>query len=615
MLAEAPQQPNELESCALAYATRGFFVFPTHDLSSGACSCGQACPSPGKHPRTPYGFKDATTDAVTIKAWWRLWPNANIAIDCGRSGLVVVDVDVKNGKQGAATMRWFLDREEYGFRTTWLVGTPSGGFHFYFSGHVRKFQNRQYPGIDFQGAGSYVLAPPSVGALGHPYHVIQNAPIAAFPAALAATPRADGATIAFGETRAWEGPERPAIPYGEHRGALLSFTWHLRSIYGLTPEAGLPLAKAFLGALEGYNPSDPFTDHDILAMLRKVKPNVAAAPVGTGAALDPIVDATEVLANAPPPRQIVVPGLLVRGELHVFYGPDAVGKTSLVSYLLALVTRQQRDVLVFVNEDSPRDFAIKFALAGGDINRLKLYVAGRSMREFLLPKCRADLEAMLNSRAWGCVYFDSVNDLKSTDFRLNAADEARKLYEPLSTLAQAYDTAIVCTAHTNARDVLEGARQIRAKARVVARVERPNFEPETDGDTISFANLQYDPLWTAIVVTEKFSRGKPGAMYAFSFEERPSRDPQNGKYDYEIQPDGSQTIKMQYVCERHERLAETQRHIAPRIQPKIDLESRVYDVVRTCSGWPANDIYKQIGGDRNKVLALIKKAQSELGQV
>src|SRR5665213_2957379 len=101
MLAEV-SAPNTLLDAARSYAAAGFYVFPTHDLSAGACSCGQTCASPGKHPRTPHGFQDATLDPVTIAAWWKRWPTANVAIDCGRSGLVVVDVDIKNGAQGEA---------------------------------------------------------------------------------------------------------------------------------------------------------------------------------------------------------------------------------------------------------------------------------------------------------------------------------------------------------------------------------------------------------------------------------------------------------------------------------------------------------------------------------
>jgi Bifunctional DNA primase/polymerase, N-terminal len=84
---------------ALVYATRGWPVLPLHSVHNGECTCGAAnCQSPGKHPRTANGIKDATTDLEQIKQWWTYWPEANIGIATGAaSGLLVVDVDPRNG--------------------------------------------------------------------------------------------------------------------------------------------------------------------------------------------------------------------------------------------------------------------------------------------------------------------------------------------------------------------------------------------------------------------------------------------------------------------------------------------------------------------------------------
>lgn len=58
---------------ALDYATKGWAVIPLYPINQkGYCSCGMAknCESPGKHPRTKNGLKDATTDIEQIKKWW-----------------------------------------------------------------------------------------------------------------------------------------------------------------------------------------------------------------------------------------------------------------------------------------------------------------------------------------------------------------------------------------------------------------------------------------------------------------------------------------------------------------------------------------------------------------
>ncbi len=92
---------NPLLAAALAYALRGWAVFPLHSIIDGKCSCGKACGSHGKHPRTPNGLKDATVIEETISRWWQRWPGANIGLLTGaRSGFWVLDVDAGADKPG-----------------------------------------------------------------------------------------------------------------------------------------------------------------------------------------------------------------------------------------------------------------------------------------------------------------------------------------------------------------------------------------------------------------------------------------------------------------------------------------------------------------------------------
>ena len=64
---------------AIAYAKHGWHVFPCHEVREGRCSCGDlGCNSPGKHPRTENGLKNATRDPDTIRD--RATPR--IRVDC-----------------------------------------------------------------------------------------------------------------------------------------------------------------------------------------------------------------------------------------------------------------------------------------------------------------------------------------------------------------------------------------------------------------------------------------------------------------------------------------------------------------------------------------------------
>lgn len=139
---------------ALKLAELGFYIFPVEENS--------------KLPLLPWR-KNSSRNPETIKNWWKCphtgWlQNHNIGIDTGKSGVLVVDIDRKQGKQGERS------REElelyHGFGAPLIVDTPSGGLHYYYRA-TQLFRNTQgdkggiAPGIDTRGDGGYVLAPGS----------------------------------------------------------------------------------------------------------------------------------------------------------------------------------------------------------------------------------------------------------------------------------------------------------------------------------------------------------------------------------------------------------------------------------------------------------------------
>ncbi len=105
-----------------------------------------------------------------VEAWLAKHPDSNWGIDAGKSGLLIVDVDTKQGKQGAASFEE-LDLV-HGMPPTFTVKTPSGGFHHYYQGSSRN-RIGMMPGIDIRAAGGYVVAPGSTIA-GVPYEIISD---------------------------------------------------------------------------------------------------------------------------------------------------------------------------------------------------------------------------------------------------------------------------------------------------------------------------------------------------------------------------------------------------------------------------------------------------------
>lgn len=172
-------------NAALRYAEAGWPVLPLHRPINEGCSCGKkACPSPGKHPRTRNGVKDATTDPETIKQWWSQWPEANVGIATGRvSDLVVVDVD--EGKGGAESLENL--QKLYGTLPPTREVRTGAGRHLYYrySAAGKKLLNAVglggFEGIDLRTDGGYVVAPFSQHANGTFYHWLNEDDLAPLP--------------------------------------------------------------------------------------------------------------------------------------------------------------------------------------------------------------------------------------------------------------------------------------------------------------------------------------------------------------------------------------------------------------------------------------------------
>ena len=163
---------------ALAYAELGWYVFPCHHplkKAGWSCSCELwkrekvnaefECNRPGKHPRTENGLDDATTDADQIRSWWRKWPTANIGINCGKSGLLVIDLDTyKDTYRGD-------DLELNEDTVTALSG--GGGAHLFYGmadGDTFGNSNKNLPaGVDPKAWGGYVIVSPSAHKSGNTY--------------------------------------------------------------------------------------------------------------------------------------------------------------------------------------------------------------------------------------------------------------------------------------------------------------------------------------------------------------------------------------------------------------------------------------------------------------
>lgn len=135
---------NPLLEAALEYASRGWPIFPARQ---------------DKRPYTDHGVLDATTNIRQIEEWWATWPTANVALDVGGAGMMVLDLDPGHDMKE-------LENNVGEIPNTRLVATsPRGGRHLYFGigsdDYVPASASKLAPHVDVRSFHSYVLLPPS----------------------------------------------------------------------------------------------------------------------------------------------------------------------------------------------------------------------------------------------------------------------------------------------------------------------------------------------------------------------------------------------------------------------------------------------------------------------
>lgn len=137
-------------------AGRGFYVFPVKHGEDNS-----------KTPLTKNGHLDATIDPYLLEDWWDKFPHAKVGVAAGESGIVVADIDVKNGHDGFDS----LDNEFLDLPETFTYTTGTGGSHFVYLAPEGVELNgqadyRKMDGVDRRAGSSWVLWAGDVPAKG-----------------------------------------------------------------------------------------------------------------------------------------------------------------------------------------------------------------------------------------------------------------------------------------------------------------------------------------------------------------------------------------------------------------------------------------------------------------
>lgn len=141
-MAIVPQIDDNLHK-ALGLAALGYHVFPCREDNT---------------PRISEWQVKATTNSGQIEKWWGSWPDSKVGVAAGLSGIVVMDIDVKHGKDGWASLKASgRETPEGGYS----YETPSGGTHIIYgaiSDTPAPCTNYQgLEGVDRRSGASYVI--------------------------------------------------------------------------------------------------------------------------------------------------------------------------------------------------------------------------------------------------------------------------------------------------------------------------------------------------------------------------------------------------------------------------------------------------------------------------
>lgn len=364
----------------LDYAKRGWYVFP---IAPNA-----------KYPVAGILWKEqSSNDPEVIELWKDMYPGCNWAVDCGRSGLAVVDDDTtRPGRE--------QDREAFlasigELPKSMTVQTPSGGTHTYYAGKCQSRNNSLGNGVDTKGVGGYVLIPgSSIGGI--PYTLMDASPVAAAPSFMP-LPSIKQETCGADDSTSHEGGEIDVLRYLDYlkaqdplmEGGRDSGVYHLACKgrdFGLSEATVVKLITEYVvidgefsqaqirnSAAHAYKyAKGTLGSQSVEAMFPEDVPDEAEMPKAPEVErYQPIkrMSAAELLSKPLKARRWIMYGRCSRGNIDVLTAAGGMSKSSLdLLESIAIVTgkpltgfdvRIQGPVWVINGEDHSEELALR----------------------------------------------------------------------------------------------------------------------------------------------------------------------------------------------------------------------------------------------------------------
>jgi len=343
-----PYRSDKMVEAAGAYVRRGWFVIPLcWPTADGKCGCHKNHVKEkeiGKAPLLGDDYQDCRSTEEDVRRWWTDWPQANIGILLGPSGLFVIDTD-----------------SEEAWREANAKGLPEGpqvrsgkGRHVYCRAREGLYGRTAKRGdartIDVLASG-YVVAPPSVHKSGAGYRWLalpEEAPLQDPPpwavALLAERASAKRQVVEFADDLPRISIDSLPMRRGIKdliRDGLLHHPSRSEAVYAVEMaliEAGCDdatIASVLLDPRSGISEKPREKGREWLAgeigRARAKGPSAAESePLGQGAKGEDCFELLddEEIESLPSPEWLIE-DILPSEALAVLYGPPKIGKTFL----------------------------------------------------------------------------------------------------------------------------------------------------------------------------------------------------------------------------------------------------------------------------------------------
>lgn len=467
---------------AKKYLSLGLLVFPLQENTKS----GQVVTS---------WLIEASKDEKKIHSWWNRNKDFNIGVRTG-NGLIVIDVDNKNDKNGEEAIKSYINN----FPQTFTVKTPNKGFHLYY--RVDKEVGCKvglYSGIDIRGEHGYVVgAGSNLGV--KKYEILKDIPIA----------MANEAVYQFIEN---EKPKMRTV-YIYEKDKIVEGTRNDTLFKLATSLKGKGLSHAAIeSAIRAENLSKcfpPLDDKEIETICNSVEKQFSKRDKCEDYHPDDEISTRLKTVDEIQIKKLewLVDDLIPKNQVTIFAGDGGVGKTSVWAHIAAKLSkgdplffetetsRRPMKVIYFSGED-PTDAVLKKKLLDnhGDIKMIRTIDVDDERLQHVRFDTRYLKNVIVDNRP-DIVIFDPLQSFLPEHTNMSARNQMREAMNHLLFLARKYEVTFLVMVHTNKKSNASG-RERAADSADIWDISRSFLFVGTLNDNVRYLSNEknnYAPL-------------------------------------------------------------------------------------------------------------------------